>query len=206
MKRIFLTVLLTALILPTQVGNSCTNFIVTKGASVDGSVMVSYTADSYEAYGELYHYPAAVYQNGAWLEIYEWDTGEYRGKIKQVLHTYSVVGNMNEHQLAIGETTYGGREELHNPDAIMDYGGLIYITLQRAKNAREAIKIIGELLDEYGYRSEGESFSISDPNEVWILEMIGKGKGNHGAVWVPEESPTAISVPTQTRQGLQLFP
>ena len=132
-RNILFTVILIALILPTQVGNSCTNFIVTKGASVDGSVMVSYTADSYEAYGELYHYPAAVYQNGAWLEIYEWDTGKYLGKITQVAVTYTVIGNMNEHQVVIGETTYGGREELGVANGIMDYGSLMYIALQEVK-------------------------------------------------------------------------
>ena len=118
------------------------------------------------------------------LDVYEWDTGKYLGQIKQVTHTYSVVGNMNEYQVAIGETTYGGRSELRDTNGIMDYGSLMYIALQRAKTAREAIKVIAELMDEYGYYSSGESFSISDPNEVWIMEMIGKGEGNRGAVWV----------------------
>ena len=125
----------------------------------------------------------------AMMDVYEWDTNRYMGKIKQVAHTYSVVGNMNEHQLAIGETTYGGIESLVDTTAIIDYGSLIYLTLQRAKNAREAIKVISELVSEYGYASSGESFSIADPNEVWIFEIIGKGPGNKGAVWVARQNP-----------------
>lgn len=188
-KIIFTTVLLFALMIPTEIGNSCTNFIVTKGASVDGSVLVSYTADSYGFYGELYHYPAAVYQNGAWLEIYEWDTGKYLGKIPQASVTYNVIGNMNEHQVVIGETTFGGREELGVANGIIDYGSLMYIALQRSKTAREAIKIMTDLVNEYGYYSSGESFSIGDANEAWILEMIGKGESNKGAVWVAVKIP-----------------
>ena len=149
-KKLVLVVLLIAFLIPTQVGNSCTNFIVTKGASVDGSVMITYTADSFGFYGELYHYPAAVYQNGAWLDIYEWDTGKFLGKIPQAAVTYNVIGNMNEHQVVIGETTFGGREELVNPKGIIDYGSLIYIALQRSKTAREAIKIMTELVNEFG--------------------------------------------------------
>ncbi|MDD3877441.1 MAG: C69 family dipeptidase [Bacteroidales bacterium] len=163
---------------------ACTNFIVTKGASKDGSVMVSYAADSHLLYGELYHWPAARYQPGAMLDIYEWDTGKFLGRIKQAAETYNVVGNVNEHQVAIGETTFGGREGLEDTTAIIDYGSLIYITLQRAKSAREAMKIMTELVAEYGYYSSGESFSVIDKNEAWILEMIGKGPGNKGAVWV----------------------
>ncbi|MBE0538318.1 MAG: C69 family dipeptidase [Ignavibacterium sp.] len=205
-KRIFLTVLLTALILPTQVGNSCTNFIVTKGASVDGSVMVSYTADSYEAYGELYHYPAAVYQNGTWLEIYEWDTGKFLGKIPQASVTYNVIGNMNEHQVVIGETTFGGREELGTPNGILDYGSMIYIALQRSKTAREAIKIMTDLVSEYGYYSSGESFSIGDANEAWILELIGKGKENKGAVWVAVKIPDGYISGHANQSRITTFP
>jgi dipeptidase len=163
---------------------SCTNFLAGKEATVDGSTLISYSADSYFLFGALYRYPAATYPAGAMLDIYEWDTGKYLGKIKQVEKTYSVIGNMNEHQLCIGETTFGGREELIDTTAIMDYGSLIYVTLQRAKTAREAIKIMSELVTEYGYYSSGESFSIADPNEVWIMEMIGKGSRNKGAVWV----------------------
>ena len=163
---------------------ACTNLLVGKLASSDGSTMVSYSADSYSLYGELYHWPAAVYSVGAILDVYEWDTGKFLGKIPQVKQTYNVVGNMNEHQLCIGETTWGGREELSDTTGIIDYGSLIYITLQRAKTAREALKIMTDLVTNHGYYSSGESFSIVDKNEVWILEMIGKGVGNKGAVWV----------------------
>ena len=186
-KRITLAV---ALILATfGITNACTNFIVAKGASVDGSTMVTYAADSYWLYGSLYHYPAATYPEGAMLDVYEWDTGNYLGKIKQTRQTYNVVGNMNEHQLTIGETTWGGREELVDTTGIMDYGSLIYITLQRAKTAREAIVTIVNLVNEYGYFSSGESFSIVDPNEAWIMELIGKGPGSKGFVWVARRIP-----------------
>ncbi len=169
---------------------ACTNFIITKGASTDGSVMITYSADSHTLYGELYFWPSKNWPANAMLDVTEWDTGKPLGKIPQVAHTYQVIGNMNEHQLAIGETTFGGREELGSqPGAIVDYGSLIYITLQRAKNAREAIRTFGELTSKYGYASSGESFSISDPNEAWILEMIGKGKEEKGAVWVAMRIP-----------------
>jgi len=169
---------------------ACTNFIITRGASIDGSVMITYSADSHQLYGELYYRPAADYPAGTMVEVIEWDTQKPLGKIPQVRHTYSVIGNMNEHQLAIGETTFGGREELSSqPGAIIDYGTLIYFSLQRAKSAREAIRIIGDLVAEYGYASVGESFSVSDANEAWILELIGKGKGEKGAVWVAMRIP-----------------
>lgn len=168
---------------------ACTNLLVTKGASVTGSTMISYAADSHTLYGELYHYPAATYAKGTMLPIKEWDTGKPLGEIAQVEETYNVVGNMNEYQVAIGETTYGGRKELVDTTGIMDYGSLIYVTLQRAKSAREAIEIMGELVAEYGYCSSGESFSIADPSEVWIMEMIGKGGKSKGAVWVAQRIP-----------------
>lgn len=206
MKRILFAVFLISIILPTKVGNSCTNFIVTKGASIDGSVMISYTADSYEAYGELYHYPAAVYQNGTWLEIYEWDTGKFLGKIPQAAVTYNVIGNMNEHQVVIGETTFGGREELGTPNGILDYGSMIYIALQRSKTAREAIKIMTDLVNEYGYYSSGESFSIGDANEAWILELIGKGKENKGAVWVAVKIPDGYISGHANQSRITTFP
>jgi len=168
----------------------CTNFLVTKGASIDGSTMITYAADSHTLYGELYYQPAMDYAAGAMRDIYEWDTGKFLGRIPQAAHTYSVIGNMNEFQVAIGETTYGGREELGKQSgAVMDYGSLIYVALQRAKTAREAIEVIADLMDKYGYASSGESFSISDPNEVWIMEMIGKGDGEKGAVWVAQRIP-----------------
>ena len=196
-KKLIFAAIASMLLLGDNVVQACTNFIVTKGASKDGSTFITYAADSHTLYGELYYYPAATYPAGSMLDVVEWDTGKKLGQIKQVTQTYSVVGNMNEHQLAISETTYGGRSELVDTTGIMDYGSLIYITLQRAKNAREAIKIMAELVAEYGYCSSGESFSISDGNEAWILEMIGKGqkildkngnvdpkKNTKGAVWV----------------------
>ena len=185
---------------------ACTNFLVTRGASKTGSVMITYSADSHVLYGELYFWPSRDYPDGAWLDVYEWDTGKYMGKIKQVRHTYSVVGNMNEHQLSIGETTYGGVDGLVDPDAIIDYGSLIYITLQRAKNAREAIKVMSELVSEYGYASSGESFSIADPNEAWIFEIIGKGKGNKGAVWVARLIPDGYVCGHANQARIQTFP
>ena len=169
--------------------DACTNLIVTKGASKDGSVMVTYSADSFNLYGELYHFKAAVYPNGSNLEIYEWDSGKFLGTIPQAEVTYNVIGNMNEHQVVIGETTFGGREELENEKGIMDYGSLIYVALQRAKTAREAINVMTSLAEEYGYYSSGESFSIADKNEAWIMELIGKGKEKKGAVWGARKIP-----------------
>jgi len=189
-----------------QTGNACTNFLITKGASVDGSTMITYAADSHVLFGELYFTPSADYPDGTMLDVYEWDTGKYLGKIKQVNHTYSVVGNINEHQVAIGETTYGGRSELRDTEGLIDYGSLMYITLQRSKNAREAIKTIAELLDEYGYCSSGESFSISDKNEVWIMELIGKGKGNKGAVWVARRIPDGYISGHANQARITTFP
>lgn len=169
--------------------NACTNFLVGKNATVDGSTLVSYSADSYYLFGALYHYPSKTYPAGTMLDIYEWDTGKYLGQIKQVEKTYSVIGNINEFQVTIGETTFGGREELIDTTAIIDYGNLIYIALQRSRTAREAIKVMTDLVAEYGYYSSGESFSIADPNEVWIMEMISKGPNNKGAVWVAQRIP-----------------
>ncbi|MCU4166332.1 dipeptidase [Carboxylicivirga caseinilyticus] len=168
---------------------ACTNILITKNASVDGSTMISYAADSHDLYGELYFWPAATYDDGALLDVHEWDTGKYLGQIAQAKQTYSVIGNMNEHQVTIGETTFGGREELQNPEGLIDYGSLIYIALQRSRTAREAIKIMTSLVEEYGYYSSGESFSIADANEVWIMELIGKGKGIKGANWVAIQIP-----------------
>jgi dipeptidase len=197
-KTIFLLALSLVFAFTANKVNACSNFLVTKGATIDGSSMISYSADSHTLFGELYYWRAATYPAGAMLDVYEWDTGKFMGKIKQAAQTYNVVGNMNEHQVAIGETTFGGREELLDTAAIMDYGSLIYIALQRSKTAREAIQVITSLMAEYGYASSGESFSISDPNEVWIMEMVAKGKPvitkdkkghisvkyNKGAVWV----------------------
>ncbi|MDR1198222.1 MAG: C69 family dipeptidase [Prevotellaceae bacterium] len=189
MKRNLTTVVI-AVILSISYSHTqaCTNFLVTKGASATGSTFISYSADSHVLYGELYFWAAAKYPAGSMLKIYEWDTNKYLGEIAQAAETFRVIGNMNEYAVAIGETTYGGRHELAG-SGIIDYGSLIYITLQRSRNAREAIKTICGLLNTYGYASEGESFSISDPNEVWILEMIGKGKSDKGAVWVAVRIP-----------------
>lgn len=170
--------------------NACTNYLITKGASTDGSTMISYAADSHVLYGELYHWPAGEWQEGTMMDIYEWDTGKFLGQIPQADRTYNVVGNMNEWQVSIAETTYGGRKELKGSDGdIMDYGSLIYVTLQRAKSAREAIKIMTDLVAKYGYYSSGESFSIADENEVWIMELIGKGEWGKGANWVALKIP-----------------
>ncbi len=168
---------------------ACTNLIVGKNASADGSTIVSYSADSYGLFGELYHYPAATYKKGTLLDVYEWDTGKYLGQIGQARQTYNVIGNINEFQVTIAETTFGGRPELSDSTGILDYGSLIYIGLQRSRTAREAIKIMTDLVQEYGYYSSGESFTIADPNEVWIMEMIGKGPGVRGAVWVAVRIP-----------------
>ena len=178
-----------AFLLILNTGYACTNFLVGKGATLDGSTLISYNADSYFLFGALSHYPAATYPEGSKLDVHDWDSGKFLGKIKQVEKTYSVIGNINEHQVSIGETTFGGRPELVDTTAIMDYGSLIYIGLQRSKTAREAIKVMTDLVAEYGYYSEGESFSIADPNEVWILEMVGKGANNKGAVWVAQRIP-----------------
>ncbi len=185
---------------------ACTNFLITKGATEDGSSMISYAADSHVLYGELYMTLGRKYDKKDSLKIYEWDTGKYLGKIKQVKKTFNVVGNINEHQLAIGETTYGGREELVDSTGIMDYGSLIYVTLQRAKKAREAIKVMGDLLSTYGYYSSGESFSIADPNEVWIMELIGKGVGNKGAVWVARRIPDGYISGHANQARITTFP
>ena len=185
---------------------SCTNFLIGKKASTDGSTMISYSADSYNLYGELYHWPAKQYNEGEVLRVHEWDTGKYLGEIPQALQTYNVMGNMNEHQLAIGETTFGGRSELSDPNGIMDYGSLIYITLQRAKSAREAIRTMTDLVNTHGYYSSGESFSIADPNEVWVMELIGKGADNKGAVWVAVRIPDDCVSAHANQARIQQFP
>jgi len=167
---------------------ACTNFLVGKAASADGSTMISYAADSYGMFGYLHFSPAADYPEGAMREVKDWDTGRPLGQIPQVAHTYSVVGNMNEHQVTIGETTWGGREELWDTVGI-DYGSLIYIALERSKTAREAIEWFIKLINEYGYASEGESFSFGDPNEIWVMDLIGRGPGKKGANWVAVRIP-----------------
>ncbi len=203
-KIIFTTLALSA---SYVVSTACTNILVTKGASKDGSTMLTYSADSYQLFGELYHYPAAEYPEGAMLDVYEWDVpGHFLGRIPQVRRTYNVIGNMNEHQLAITETTFGGRAELGKPNGIMDYGSLIYITLQRAKTAREAIGVMTALVNEHGYCSSGESFSIADKDEVWILELIGKGEYGKGAVWVARRIPDGYVSAHANQARITTFP
>ena len=210
MKRLLLTF---ALLAGTASAFACTNFIVTKGASTDGSVMVTYAADSHQLYGALYKHNGGK-QKAKMLAVNEWDTGRYLGLIEQVPTTYSTVSNMNEHSLIITETTYGGRHELEDKKGIMDYGSLIYITLQRAKTAREAIDVIVNLANTYGYASSGESFSIADENEAWIMELIGKGeklddKGNNlrkGIVWVARRIPDGYVSGHANQARITTFP
>lgn len=177
-------VLSAAMLLASSGAFACSNLIVGKKASVDGSVMVSYNADDYGMFGYLCHYPAGTHPKGTMRQIYDWDSGVYHGEIEEAPVTYNVIGNINEFQLSIGETTYGGREEMVDSTGILDYGSLIYVTLQRAKTAREAIRVMTSLVEKYGYNSEGETFSICDPNEAWIMEMQGTGAGSKGVVWV----------------------
>ena len=184
---------------------ACTSLIATKGASADGSTMITYAADSHTLYGELYHQPAADHPAGAMRKIYDWDSGNYRGEIPEVAHTYSTIGNMNEHGLTIAESTWGGRPELEG-SGLIDYGSLIYITLQRARTVREAIKVMTDLVNEYGYGSEGESFSIADPDEAWIMELIGKGKSNPGAVWVARRVPDGYISGHANHSRIHTFP
>ena len=205
MKKFLTLLIMMCVVSFMKPAQACTNFLITPGASVDGSSMISYAADSHVLYGELYHYPAADYPEGAMREIVEWDTGRYVGRIPEVSHTYNVVGNMNEWQLAIAETTYGGLEGLENPEGLIDYGSLIYITLQRSKTAREAIKTMAELVADYGYISSGESFSIADPNEVWIMELIGKGQ-EKGAVWVALRIPDGYVSGHANQARITTFP
>lgn len=188
-RRITFVTLLLLLGIPNS--NSCSNILVTPGASKDGSAMIAYNADSANLMGMVYHYPAKEsIPEGTTRDVYEWDTGKYLGAIPEASETYNVVGNINEHGLVIGETTFGGLAQLTSqPNALIDYGSLIYITLQRSTNARDAIRTIADLLDTYGYYSEGESFSIADKNEVWHMELIGRGRDKVGAVWVAMKIP-----------------
>ena len=182
-------ILSAAMLLASGGAFACSNLIVGKKASVDGSVMVSYNADDYGMFGHLCHYPAGTHPKGSMRQIYDWDSGVYHGEIEEAPVTYNVIGNINEFQLSIGETTYGGREEMVDSTGILDYGSLIYVTLQRAKTAREAISVMTSLVEKYGYNSEGETFSICDPNEAWIMEMQGTGAGSKGVVWVAMRIP-----------------
>lgn len=186
MKSLFLSAFL---LLLSSASYACSNLIVGKKASVDGSVMVSYNADDYGMFGHLCHYPAGAHKKGEMRKIYDWDSGVYHGEIPEASVTYNVIGNINEYQLSIGETTYGGREEMVDTTGVIDYGSLIYIALQRSKTAREAINVMTSLVETYGYCSEGETFSICDPNEAWIMEMQGTGPGSKGVVWVAMRIP-----------------
>ena len=174
---------------------ACTGLLVGKNASADGSTIITYAADSHILYGFLQHTPAANHAAGEMRRVVDWDEGKYRGEIEQVAHTYNVVGNMNENQVSVTESTFGGRNECVDPNGIIDYGSLIYIALERSKTAREAIKVMTDLVAKYGYCSGGESFSIADPNEIWIMEMVGKGGKEKGAVWV------AIRIPDDCIAG-----
>ena len=185
MNKIFASALMAVAMMGcVSEAEACSNFIVGKKASVDGSVMCSYSADDYGMFQYLCHYPAAKHAKGEMRKIYDWDSNKYHGEIPEAAETYSVIGNINEWQVTIAETTYGGREEMVDSTGIMDYGSLIYVALQRSKSAREAIKVMTTLANTYGYNSEGETFTICDPNEAWIMEMMGKGAGSKGAVWV----------------------
>ena len=206
MKRFNITLAAAAMIMANALPSSaCTNFIVTRGASTDSSVMVSYAADSHQLYGCLYHYMPSR-RAARTMPVYEWDTGRYIGDIAQAAQTYTTVGNMNEHSLIITETTFGGRHEWENPDGGIDYGSLIYITLQRARTAREAIRTIVDLADTYGYCSSGESFTIADPDEAWIMELIGRGKQGKGIVWVARRIPDGYVSAHANQARITTFP
>ena len=199
-------VLLASMLAAGAALEACTNLLVTKGASKDGSTMITYAADSHTLYGELYFKKGIRHLPGEFRDIIEWDTGKALGKIPEAPVTYTRVGNMNEFQVAIAETTFGGRKELHVPSGIVDYGSLIYIGLERAKTAREAIQVMTSLAETYGYASEGESFSLADPNEVWILEMIGKGNGQTGALWVAYKLPDGTISAHANQARIRQFP
>ena len=185
---------------------ACSNVLVTKGASTDGSNIVSYAADSHQLYGELYFKKAGLWKVNDMRRIDEWDTGKHLGYIPEAAVTYQRVGNMNEHQLIIAETTYGGRPELEDPKGIMDYGSLIYVALERTKTAREAIKVIVDLANTYGYYSSGESFSIADTEEVWVMDLIGKGPNNKGIVWVARRVPDGYICAHANQARISTFP
>jgi dipeptidase len=210
--RIRPLVLLASLLAIGATLEACTNLLVTKGASKDGATMITYSADSHTLYGELYFKRGTRHLPGEMREIREWDsgftfdTGKILGSIPEAAVTYTRVGNMNEFQVTIAETTFGGRKDLAGPSGIIDYGSLIYLALERAKTAREAIDVMTRLTEEFGYASSGESFSIADPNEVWILEMIGKGKGQKGALWVAYKLPDGTISAHANQARIRQFP
>ncbi|MDL2224079.1 C69 family dipeptidase [Bacteroidales bacterium OttesenSCG-928-M06] len=204
MKKTFFT--LTFAFIAIFSSLACTSLLVGKKASVDGSVMITYSADAYDVYGELYYNPKGKFDPKAKMEMYDWETGRYLGPIQQVAQTNNMVGYINDHQLCLGETTFGGRPELQDTTGIMDYGNMIFLALQRAKTAREAIKVMTDLVEEYGYYSSGESFSIADKNEIWIMEMIGKGVGRKGAVWVAVRIPDDCIAAHANQSRIHQFP
>ncbi len=195
-----------ALLLTCPDTDACTNILVSKGASADGSCLVSYAADSHQLFGELYFVKGGKFSKNAMTQVYNWDSGEYLGEIPQARRTYQRVGNLNEKQLIIAETTYGGLQELWEPNGILDYGSLIYIALERCATAREAIALIADLTSEYGYASEGESFSIADKDEVWVMDLIGKGKHGKGIVWVARRVPDGYICAHANQSRISTFP
>ncbi len=204
MKRLFLSCLL---LIGTMCSFACTNLIVGRKASKDGSVIVSYSCDDYGAYGYLNFLPRGTHKPGDMRALYHYESNNYLGEIPEAAETYQVVGLTNEHQLTIHETTFGGREELVDTvSGLFDYGSLMFVTLQRAKTAREAVKVMGSLVEQYGYGSGGESFSIADPNEVWIMEMIGKGPARKGAVWVAIRMPDDCISAHANQSRIRQFP
>ena len=186
--------------------HACSNILVTKGASADGSCMVSYAADSHQLYGELYFRKGGKHRSGSMRQVYDWDSNRYLGEIPEAPRTFQRLGNLNEKQLIIAETTYGGRHELAENDGILDYGSLIYIALERCSSAREAIELIAALTDEYGYASEGESFSIADKNEVWVMDLIGKGPYGKGLLWVARRVPDGYICAHANQARISTFP
>ena len=204
--RKFLCIILALTAFAAGRTDACTNVIISPGASADGSAIVSYAADSHSLFGELYFRPAQRFRPGGSLAIREWDTCRPLGSIDQVERTYQTVGNMNQHQLIIGETTWGGREEQADPAGIMDYGSLIYVTLQRARTAREAIQTIVDLANRYGYPSEGETFSIADPQEAWVMDLVGKGADDKGIVWVARRVPDGYICAHANQARITTFP
>ena len=206
MKTITWITVITLFLALAPAGHACTNYLISKGASADGSTMITYAVDSHTLYGELNFIPAGEHIAGTWIDVYDGDSGKYLGKIRQVERTYQVVGLMNEYQVAVGETTFGGREGLMDPKAVVDYGSLMNLALQRARTAREALQVMTSLVEEYGYASEGESFSVSDPNEAWILEMIAKGPDRKGAVWVARMVPDGYVCGHANQPRIRRFP
>lgn len=206
MKNLTWTWTIVLLLALAPAAPACTNYLVTRGASQDGSTFITYSADSHTLYGDLNFIPAGEHIAGTWIDVFDGDSGKFLGRIRQVPRTWQVVGLINEHQVALGETTFGGREELMDPKAVVDYGSLMNLALQRARTAREALQVMTSLVAEYGYASSGESFSVSDPNEAWILEMISKGPDRKGAVWVARQVPDGYVCGHANQARIHRFP